>query len=106
MARADFRPWLHWSASFVLLVLYLPSYLALPFTALKLVERMSSLDAWELASSTLVSCAVVSGCLPWLVLGGRRLEPRTRTALWGFLIVYCLPHSLLVGVWLLSFSRD
>jgi hypothetical protein len=112
MARAEFRPWLHWPASFVLLVLYLPSYCGLPSMFLRIADHVAALkdiwelvslgDVWLLVSSSLTSCAAVSGSLPLLVLGGRRLESRTRSALWAFLIVYWLPHTLLIGVWSLS----
>ncbi|HEX2672228.1 MAG TPA: hypothetical protein VHM25_15215 [Polyangiaceae bacterium] len=112
MAHAEFRPWLHWPASFVLLVLYLPSYCALPWMILALADHVAALDdvwelvslhdVWLLLSSSLTSCVAVSGSLPLLVFGGRRLEPRTRLALWGFLIVGCLPHTLLIGLWSLS----
>ncbi len=90
--------WGHWLASLVLFAVYWPSNLFTPFLVLDLFEHLAELTSPGFVLAALISCAFVNAGLLLAILGARRLKPPLLMALRILLLVYALPHMLLVGV--------
>ena len=70
----------------------------MPFLVLDLFEHRAELMSPEMVLGALISCAVVNAGLVLTVLGARRLKPPMLLACRLLLLVYALPHMLLVSV--------
>ena len=98
MAPVSSSRWGHWLASLALFVVYLPSNLVTPFLILDLFEHRAELMSPRFVLGALISCAFVNAGLLLAILGARRLKPAMLMALRVLLLVYALPHMLLIGV--------
>jgi len=91
VAPASWKQWAHRLANLVLFAVYCPSIL-------DLFEHRAELMSPEMVLGALISCAVVNAGLVLTVLGARRLKPPMLLACRLLLLVYALPHMLLVSV--------
>ena len=98
MAPVSWSRWGHRLANLVLFVVYCPSNLVTPFLVLDLFEHRAELMSPGIVLGALISCAFVNAGLVLTILGARRLRPPMLLALRVLLLVYALPHMLLIGV--------
>ncbi len=98
MVHASWVRWAHHLANLVLFVAYCPSNILMPFLLLDLFEHSAELSSPKMVLTALVSCAFVNAGLVLTIFGARRLKPSVLIALRVLLLVYALPHMLLVSV--------
>jgi hypothetical protein len=83
-----------------LLVVYSVDYEISRASRARLYRTITELrHAWPLALYVLISIAAVSVALLALLFGAHWLEPKTRKRLAIFLVLYWLPHTMVVGLW-------
>ena len=98
MALASWKQWRHWLPSLLLFVVYCPSNLFMPLLVLDLLEHLGELSKPGIVLGALSSWVIVNAALLLTIFGARRVKP---PILWGLrvlLLVYALPHILLVSV--------
>jgi hypothetical protein len=98
VAPASCRRWGHWLASLLLFTVYCPSNFLTPFLVLDLFEHLAELTSPGVVLGALISCAFVNAGLLLTIFGVRRVKPPMLMALRILLLVYALPHMLLVSV--------
>ncbi|HYP77651.1 MAG TPA: hypothetical protein VER12_16890 [Polyangiaceae bacterium] len=95
MAPIDWRRWGHRFANVILFVIYFPSNLHTLLLALDLVDHFAFMEP-RFVAGAFVSSAFVNGGLALTFFGSRRLRPKTILALRIILLVYVVPHAVLV----------
>ena len=105
MAPIDWRRWGHRLANVILFVIYFPSNLHTLLLALDLVEHLTLMKPWFVVGAFLSSALVNSG-LALTFFASRRLSPNTLMALRTVLLLYVVPHALLVTILAPAASPD
>jgi len=92
--------WQYRVLALALLLVYSVDYEIRRASRARLYHSIAELrDAWPLALYVLLSIAAVSIALLALLLGAHWLKPKARKRVAIFLVVYWLPHTVLIGHW-------
>ncbi len=98
MAPANWSRWGHRLANLISFAVYCPSNFLTPLLILDLFEHRAELMHPWVALGALISCAFVNAGLVLTIFAARHLKPLALTGVWLLLLVYALPHMLLVSV--------
>jgi hypothetical protein len=95
-----FAGWKYRVLALALLLVYSVDYEIPRASRARLYHSIVELyDAWPLALFILFSIGAVSIALLALLLGAHWLNPKTRKRMALALVVYWLPHTVLIGHW-------
>ena len=100
MSNPPMRLWKHRLLGFVLLIAYAPAFV-IPMSTVALIYSgiANTSGSWPFALGTLGSAAAVTAALFTVIVRPRGVAPKTLFRLQIFLVVYWLPHTILVTLW-------
>lgn len=98
MPPIDWRRWGHRLANVILFVVYCPSNLHMLLLVLDLFDHSGEFMSPWFVLAAFVSSALVDAALALTFFAARRLRPRTLLALRIALLLYLVPHAVLVAI--------